>query len=210
MKILKNISLPLIACVVAASTSAVTMVADFDGSYGNYSTPANFQSDYDIAGEADFEITSHYEFWNTGYADLVGNIYNDIGTALLIEIRALSGFQVTLDSFQIAPYASRDDLTGYSVADLSDTGTSLISASSLDLNDSTALTVSPNLTSTSGFLISFGPDAWNNGMDNITFTTSAVVNTGSGNNPVPDTGSTMALLGLGLAGIGYAARKKNS
>lgn len=205
MKHIKSLTLTLTAIAAATAAHAVTMVANFDGTHDDYDAPLSFQTYYDVSGEADFEITSTYGFWNSGYADLAGVIYNSINSVLSIEIRALTGFQVTLDSFQIAPYESYTDTTGYEVADLADTGTSLLSATGLDLDNSTALTISPNLTSANGFLITFGPDAWNNGMDNITFTTSALPTTSS---TVPDASSTLALLALGLAGLGFAARKR--
>jgi hypothetical protein len=125
-------------------------------------------------------------YWEAGYSGLTGVGYGDIPE---IRIEATSGSQITLTSFLLGAYPDLNRQSRYTVRDLA-TGAVVAEEAAITVLGSAPYLVSVGRTSSAGFQITFGPDGYNVGIDNITFETS----------PVPEP-STMLLMGIGIATV---------
>ncbi len=111
-------------------------------------------------------------YWKTGYGGLDGVAYGDIGSAEIF-FKPERGFAVTLTSFQLGAFEG-DRSSRFTVSDglgnvLFNSGTDPIT-----IRGSTPLTFAGSWTSSEGIRISFGPDSFNVGIDNIMFEVAAV------------------------------------
>jgi len=119
-----------------------------------------------------------------------------------IGLRPLAGRALTIGSFDFASYPSRNG-----VGPAVETTVRIYDENWLELFVQTLsvsgprVTVSPNLRTTGQVYVQFGRD-WNVGLDNLAYTIDA------GEVAVVPEPSTVALLGVGLAGVAAGARRR--
>jgi len=193
-KLFKATLVGLLLSVTCLINVANAGLITFDGGASTWDTI------YDTS-EVDVIFQSSKIAWGTGYNDLVNVAYTNQNESLIIDFVALAGATVSLDSFDIGNYLGRNNLTQYSIYDLSDTVTALISASPFVVPYSTIShsTYTAGLSSTVGIRLVLGPDMYNNGLDNVKFSTTSV--------PEP---STLAIFALGMIGLASRKIKKQS
>ncbi|WP_425038519.1 VPLPA-CTERM sorting domain-containing protein [Primorskyibacter sp. S187A] len=203
------------AALFSASTSYAALLtfdgaACNDGACGTDSETLS-QSYGDIVGEVDVvydanRATSDLEdlfYWGPDYETLDGVAYGvNGGGGLSIVFNALSGFSVSVTSFDIAPYANRLRDTIVQVIDLAD-GTLLEDDAYATLSTDGVTNYTGDYSSDVGIQINLGPDAWDVGIDNIAYTTAPTTTTA----PVPLPASVLLMLGA-LGGMA-ALRKKS-
>jgi hypothetical protein len=187
--------------LLATQASAVTVqleglaLSDFQGIEFNspgYGSSGPVTLDWDPFGDSRALL-----MWNGDYSGRDGawcSLTFDCG----LEITVASGFSVTLDSFFLGGWPNTDRQIAWSVTDLL-TNTVVASGNPL-VSGATGLVEMIGLTSTAGFLILFGPDGFNGGINDITYEFQQV---GTPDVPVP---GALLLLGSGLAGIAGAGR----
>jgi hypothetical protein len=151
-------------------------------------------SDYgSIAGVIDLLNTTpggtNLLFWTDSYSGRPAAFSGDSSIGL-ITLTPAAGLTVTLDSFFLGGWPNTDRNISYSIDDLATPGLD-ISVNAAFVAGSTGLLVTPALTSAAGLRISFGPDGFNGGINNLAFSVAAV--------PEPES-YLMLLAGLGLVG----------
>lgn len=120
------------------------------------------------------------------------------GTDCTLDVLAKPGVTVTLDSFSLGGWPNTDRSIRWSVIDLATSNVVASDApSSANVSGSTGLLVSVGASSATGLRILFGPDGFNGGLTDVTFSAS----------PVPEPG-TVALWLAGLAGLCVAAKRR--
>lgn len=182
------VSLSAPAAVLALALSspaamATTFTLDFSGNIcgasgtsacGNGSTIG--QNYGDVAGELDVIYdadrdtagTSNVFHWGGGYETLSNVAYGTNGRGgLSILFQPLTGFQVTLTGFDIAPYANRERNTLVQIID-TQTNALLVDETFAPLPTGEVTSFSGIWNSASGIQINLGPDAWDVGISNIT------------------------------------------
>lgn len=188
-----NIKRPIIAslCSLCFAQAASATVMTLDGDRSTWNTV------YD-SSEVDVEFQTTKYNWVDGYNDLINVAYAPSGASLIIDFIALGSATVTLDSFDLGNWLNNGAATKYSIYDLSNLSTALVSVSPIVVTYSTTShpTYNIGLSSTTGIRLEVGPDLYNIGIDNIAFSTSV---------PEP---TTVALLGFGLAGLGFGRKRK--
>ena len=149
---------------------------------------------------------SSLKWWDTNYSDLIGVAWGGNSDANgassdRIEIKPLLGGTVTLNGFDLGAYPNTALNTQLRIVDLV-TNAVLLNYSAQTIGTGGIHThFSPNISSANGVAIEWRDSGYNVGIDNIDFT----VGTGG---TIPEPGS-LALLGLGLLGLGFNRRKKN-
>ena len=216
MKI-KLFSSSLLAVGLLISSNASATVLDFEGlglsiyqsipqTYGdNTGTTPNVEVSYSVVdGSGNPHLTESVEYWGSSYGDLSGVAFSGAnGWFAKITLTPDSGFDVILNSF---------DMAGYPQTDLALDSLEVVSGSGVQLWDSGVTTIlgagptrssfSPNITSSGPISIIWGTN-WNIGIDNIDFS-QRQTQTGIA---VPEP-TTLALLGLGLAGLGFQRMRR--
>ncbi len=218
MKI-KHFSSSLLAVGLLIANNASATVLDFAGlglsnwesipqTYGdNTGTTPNVGVSYSVVdGSGNPHATESIEYWNTPqYGDLFDVAYSGAnGWYAKITLTPDSGFDVILNSF---------DMAGYPQTNLALASLEVLSGSGAQLWDSGVTTIlgagpthnsfSPNITSSGPISIVWGTN-WNIGIDNINFSQRQT----QGGIPVPEP-TTLALLGLGLAGLGFRRKRRD-
>jgi hypothetical protein len=135
-------------------------------------------------------------FWADAYSGLVAVAYGDSNNTPTILIVPTAGNMVTLAGFDIGAWPNTTRNSQVTVIDLA-SGTALVNTGAIAIPGNVPTNFSINASSGAGFLINFGPDGFDVGIDNIAFTTSVV----------PEPGS-WALMALGLAGVAAVARRR--
>jgi len=133
---------------------------------------------------------STLRYWEGGYsgghsAAFAGS--GDAGSTGLIILTPLAGSTVTLNSFFLGTYQNVNRTTSYFIDNLSTPG--IDQASGTFTIGAAGVTVTPNISSTQGIVVGFGPSAYNVGINHINFSVTPV--------PEPDT-YALLLAGLGL------------
>lgn len=122
------------------------------------------------------------------------------GVSCALDLTVAAGFSVSLDSFRLGGYPNTNLNVTWSVIDLL-TDMTVASADQPLVSGSTGLTNTVGATSTKGFRIFFGPDGFNGGINDITYSYARVVNPP----PPPPTVPLPAAGWMLLAGIGGLA-----
>ncbi len=112
-----------------------------------------------------------------------------------LDVLARPGFVVTLDGFTLGGWPNTDRTIRWSVVDLA---SGLVAASDESaVSGSTGLGIEVGAASATGLRILFGPDGFNGGLNDVSFSAT----------PVPEP-QAWALWLSGLAGIGFVARRR--
>ena len=135
----------------------------------------SFISDYGSAGPVtlDWAPTSDsnqsIRFWNGGYSgDDAGYCgFDGSNTPCAIDILVAPGFEVTLENFSLGGYLNFDRSVTWDVIDLA-SNTSIL-AGLANVLGSAPFLVTVGKTSTTGFRLLFGPDGWNGGITQLTY-----------------------------------------
>lgn len=155
----------------------------------------------DIPGQLDViyavNIVPNLLYWTNDYSGLLDVAYGDIGSAEIF-FKPAPGFSVTLSSFQLGAFQG-DRESQVTVSD--GLGNVLLSTGLITVLGSTPSTFADTWTSSAGIEISFGPDAFNVGIDNITF---EVFATNPAAVPLP---ASLILLATAMAGLGVFRRR---
>jgi hypothetical protein len=139
-------------------------------------------------------------FWTDQYNELTNVAYGNNGAEAEIFLAPTAGNSVTLNSFDLGAWPQTTRNSQVTIVD--GLGNTLFSSGAITIgtgNHSNHFDL--NLTSTTGIGIEFGPDAYNVGIDNLSFTTNAISGA-----PEPSSWGMM-LLGFGLAGGALRRRK---
>lgn len=142
--------------------------------------------------------------WGTGYEEFSNAIWTDVGAGMSVTLLADVGYEVSLFSLGIAPFANRVSNTQVRIHDLA-LSTDIFDQTFTPISTNGSTTISPNATSTAGFQIFFGPDAFNSGIGSLSYDAQLV----SGPAPVPLPAAGWLLI-AGLGGLAAAKRKRNS
>jgi hypothetical protein len=147
-------------------------------------------------------------YWSAPYETLMHVAYGDVGQSLLIFFTAAPGKEVTINGFDIAPYADRNAGTTVRVIDEANATVDFeqdFTTVSTQGVTSFAKPATPGAWTSTIMGIALGPDIYNVGIDNISFTVSEP--NGGGVNPIPLPAAAWLLLG-GLGALGAAARRR--
>jgi hypothetical protein len=175
-----------------ACSSACVNFDLIDQSYGDGVGVDFVWSDVSIGGGPGMQF---WDDWG-GTTDAIFAGEDDTYSIGQIDIIALSGFAVTLGGFDLTAYLF-DRTSSWMIEDLAG-GTLASSGGDVAILFSDVTSVSAGFTSSAGFRITWGPIAYNVGLDNLSYDVTSV----------PEPG-TLFLFGLGLAGLGMLRRKTN-
>jgi hypothetical protein len=139
--------------------------------------------------------TNSMFYWANNYSGLTDVAYAGSGQTGEITLTALGGNVITLQSLDLGAWPNVDRSSQLTVIDLTN-GTTAFSSGPITVLGATPSSFVLNVSSSGGFAIQFGPDGFNVGIDNITFTTA-----------VPEA-STYAMLLAGLAVVGSVVRRR--
>jgi hypothetical protein len=150
----------------------------------------------DVSYQASPGSADSMYYWSDSYSGLVNVAFGDVNSTPTILIVPTAGNTVTLAGFDIGSWPNADRISQITVLDLAG-GSPLVNTGPITIFGNAPTSFSINATSSAGFSIAFGPEGYNVGIDNISFTTTAV--------PEP---ATVALLLAGLAAVGATARAR--
>ncbi len=213
LKSLTGISV-LAAAAVSAPASAATTLLDFDGACDGPCTDGQLISDsYGDSALADVSYRSitadsgetfeGLRYWEGGYADLSGVVYggtNGVNFIAEIAFTPTAGNEISLDSLVTASYLGRVTSSPFEI--FSGSGDLLLSTVLPTPGtgaghgfDTSALGYRAD-----GYILRFGPDSYNVGVDNVEFSARAI---GGGGVPEP---ATWGMLIIGFGAIGSSLR----
>jgi hypothetical protein len=180
---------------------ACSNFAYVDQSYGDVSGQLDVQYNTNAALPALWGTTDgRVQWWADAYSTLTSVMFGTAGTAVGVFLKPLSGYQVTLNGFDLGMWPNATHESQVTITDgLSNT---LLSTGFQNFPGDVPTHFAGPYTSSSGIYILFGPDGYNGGIDNIDFTVSAV-------SAVPEP-STWAMMILGFAGVGFVAYRRKS
>jgi hypothetical protein len=207
----------LMAAIPVVPASATTTVLDFSGNicgpmggstcsngtaidkfYGSTADVSILWRSLNAPGSAT-EVSENVFYWTANYADLVDVAYSSSATGEAGFFLA-PGKTLTLDSVDVGGWPNTDRTSSVRVYDfdynlLFDTG-------SIVFPGTTATTINLGISSNTGLIFQWGPDSFNGGIDNLTFTVRD-----AGGPPIPEPGTwVMLIAGFGLVGV--AARRR--
>ena len=170
--------------------------AEIDQSYGDMTgVDVVWDSQSNTVGDQSFL------FWTSEYSDLSNIAFGNAGSNSLLTFRALPGYSVTLDSFDLGAWRF-DRSTSVIIREIG-SAVDLLNTGVITIAHLAHTTLSGGWTSTKGIEVLFGTDFYNVGIDNITYSTAR---TGVGPSPIP-LPAPLALLGGALAGLALLRRR---
>lgn len=201
-------SLPASAAVLDFAGNICTAGACGDGSqilqtYGDVAGIVDVIYD---SNASDAAVTNMFH-WTTQYSGLNNVAYGNNGATAEIYLKPEAGYSLTLTSFQLGAWPNTDRTSQVTL--LGGDGSVLASTGNITISGLSPTSFAVGQTRTDGFRIQFGPDGFNVGIDNITFSWTKLDGGGGGgggNNNVPAPAS-LALLGLAFAGLGWTRRR---
>ncbi len=179
-----------------------------DQSYGD-TAEVDVQLRYDSTGSAD--ALNSLQYWPNAYNELINvafGVNNPNTNGASIFFAPISGYQVTLDSFNIGAWLNREGAPSeYTIFD--GLGATLFSSGSISVGQPGNLSnfYIVGLTSANGIGLKWGPESYNVGVDNVSFSASRIVPIDPGGVPEPATWAMM-LAGFGLIGAAMRRRQK--
>lgn len=138
--------------------------------------------------------------WNGEYSGRDA-AYCQSGTGCALDLTVASGFEITLDSFFLGGWPNIDRPITWSVIDLA-TNSSVAGVIGAAVSGATGLVNVIGLTSDVGFRIVFGPDGFNGGINDITYTSAPISAV-----PLPAAGLLMM---AGLGGLVVLRRRQRA
>lgn len=210
--------------LLAPAVQATPIMLDFSGNIctttaggpmgATCGNTLRISQDYgDVAGQLDVIYNSNrntssldeLRFWGSGYESLDQVAYGTLGGGgLSILFQPLSGYEVTITGFDIAPYANRSRDTLVQVIDTA-TNMFLLDQAFEPLPTGTVTSFSGSWTSAAGIQINLGPDAWDVGISNIVGSVTALGGQGP-IAPIPLPAAAWLMLGA-IGGLGMVARR---
>ncbi|MBK9441548.1 MAG: PEP-CTERM sorting domain-containing protein [Comamonadaceae bacterium] len=172
-----------------------------DQTYGDIAGQLDVQYNNNTGNSANWGVDAgRMLWWSSNYGDLTNVIYGATAStgAAGVFLKPLTGYQVTLNGFDGAGFFGS---YGTDVTFLDGNNAPLYNAT-LTFPASGHVSIPGSYTSISGIYIYFGPDSYDTAIDNIDFTVTKV-------GQVPEPGS-LALLGLGLAGLAAIRKRKQA
>ncbi|MBL8587655.1 MAG: PEP-CTERM sorting domain-containing protein [Methylobacteriaceae bacterium] len=166
----------------------------------NYGSEANLTVSYnhDVTGVSPGSQLQH---WDSGYSNLTNVAWggsNDSSGRPAIILTPAAGYKVTLTGFDFGAWPNTSRTTSFAILSGS---TVLYNSGTVTVDGATALHFGTPFSSTAPLSIQWGPSGYNVGIDNVAFRVEAV----SGGVPEP---STWAMMLIGFAGLGWAARRR--
>ncbi|MCV2354664.1 PEP-CTERM sorting domain-containing protein [Paucibacter sp. B2R-40] len=186
-------------------SGAICSAAD-DGS-GAFQSCSNFSpinqaygdsAGADVSYQASPGSANSMYYWADSYSGMNDVAFGDTNNTPTILIVPTAGNTVTLAGFDLGSWPNADLISQVTVTDLAG-GTILLNTGAITIFGAAPSHFAINATSSAGFSIAFGPEGYNVGIDNISFTAAAV--------PEP---ATVALLLAGLAAVGAATRARRT
>lgn len=208
---------------IAAATpaAAVTTTLDFSGNIcgaagnqacgngtqigQNYGDGTGVNVSYRSFNSSNVTVENFLKYWTTGYGDLQGVAYggNSPADGSEITFTALAGYELTVLGFDAGCYLNRTSCRTFPFT-ITEIGGSQVAGGTATPPSGSHDSFTFNLGySTSGYVLRWGPDGWDGGLDNIAFdvrATGVVV-------PEP---STWALLILGFGLVGSTMRRRGA
>ncbi|MCY7304974.1 MAG: PEP-CTERM sorting domain-containing protein [Rhodoferax sp.] len=170
-----------------------------DANYGSTAEVAVSYANRASAGNTALQ-SSQLFFWGPDYNKLTNVAYGGSGQVAEIRLIPDASHSVTLGSFDLGGWLQTQRDTQYTVYD--GLYQLLFSSGSITVGiGNVANSFAPGITSNNGIILQFGPDAFNVGIDNISFTANRL----NPNNTVPEPG-TILLLAAAL--LSFAATRK--
>lgn len=160
----------------------------------------------DVATGATFE--PYLKFWDQGYGDLQRVVWGGSGpTGQFAEITftALAGYELRLLGFDAGCYLNRASCQSFPFSISEIGGGEVASGTNVPPAGGHASQAFSFGYSQAGYILRWGPDAYDGGLDNIRFDVRAI----TAGNGVPEP-ATWALMILGFGAIGGAMRRRQS
>jgi hypothetical protein len=139
-------------------------------------------------------------YWSLNYADLVGVAYSGSATGEA-KFTIAPGKTLSLDSVDVGGWPNVVRTSSVRIYDLG--WNILFDTGSIIFPGTTAATINMGISSTTGLIFQWGPDSFNGGIDNLTFTVRDI-----GPPPIPEPGTwAMLIAGFGMIGATLRRRK---
>jgi hypothetical protein len=147
-------------------------------------------------------------YWEIGYGDLTGSIWtgtNQMDWVGRVTLTSLPGYEIALLSFDIATFENASASSPVRIESLGGTGIYNADVDTLWPNHNHVTVGSGYFTD--GIMLNWGPDAFNVGLDNITFDVRAIG--GTDPSPIPEP-ATWAMLIVGFGAAGSLIRRRRA
>lgn len=188
---------------VACGTVACVNFAPIDQGYGDTAlVDISYQS---VATPGDQNWVADIFYWDNNFGDLQNVAYgglDDARGAGQIIFRPIAGYSITFISYDTAGWFNTDRPSQSSLYDLNYNLIALTGAYTAPGTGHTTLSCSGAFCTRNGLVFEWGPDAYNGGVDNVTFDVSRT-------GPIPEP-ATWALMVGGFGLVGSALRRRKA